>query len=264
MDIIALLILGAFVGFLSSFFGIGGGSLIVPLLYSLYPSLSNQAVISISLGTIFLITLVNSYRYYKLKLTPTIKVIIIFSIACIIGAFLGSQLTYLINKELSRKIIAAILILIVVRLNFSILPKAEKPTEKSNKVKLSLTGFFGSIISSITGLGGGIIFTPMLISVVKLPLKQVAPHSNIAMVTATLTGVIPHLFEKVPSKISGLSSLMQNSFIGNVNIAFILLIFASAFFTAKLGIKLNSYVKEQTKKRMLSALLILLSIKLLM
>ena len=40
---------------------------------------------------------------------------------------------------------------------------------KEPKFLLGLTGFIGAFMSSITGLGGGIIYVPMFLSLIKLP-----------------------------------------------------------------------------------------------
>lgn len=127
---------------------------------------------------------------------------------------------------------------------------------------LGLTCLAGSFISSITGLGGGAIFVPLLLSLVKLPVSLISPYSNVAMTAASLVGLIPHFF--VPGEFNLESSLAQNSFIGHVNALFILVLFTGAFFSSKLGVKLNSHVRVKTKKWLLTVLLFSLSLKILL
>lgn len=261
MDILILILSGAAVGFLSSFFGIGGGSLIVPTLYTLFPSLPPSAVISISLGTIFINSSINTIRFIKLKLTPGKTVFITFLITCTIGAFSGSQIVSSIDKDLAKRIIALTLFIIVAKLFLGKKSEDHTSEHKDEPLKLGVTGLSGSLLSSLTGLGGGIIFTPMFLSVVKLPLKKIPAYSNLAMLVANLIGVLPHLFSPLDSRSLGLGDIFNSSFIGSVNISMILILSASAFFTSKIGIKYNNSVSSQTKKYLLASLILILAIK---
>ena len=119
MEYFFLLLLGSVTGFLSSFFGIGGGSLIVPMLYILYPSFPPSVVIPISLGTIFFVAVNNTIRFKKLDLTPQKSSFIIFGITCTIGALLGSLVTFIINRQQAKYIIGGLLFLIVAKLFLS-------------------------------------------------------------------------------------------------------------------------------------------------
>lgn len=259
MEFIILIICGCAIGLFSSFFGIGGGALIVPVLYSLYPGIEDTVVISTSLGSIFLMTLVNSYNFYKAKLTPQKRVFIIFGINAIFGGFLGSQMTYMINTDISKKIIATTLLLIVLK---NLLFKSKTSSENLNDTDLNLaiTSFFGAFVSSITGLGGGVIFVPMLMSLVRLPAKLIPAYSNVIMVFATIIGTVPHFFHAVDTTSTQMENLSQ-FFVGQVNVAIVFTLVFCGFFTSKIGVKLNDIASEKTKKLTLSFILILLSIK---
>jgi uncharacterized membrane protein YfcA len=266
MDILVLFILGGAVGFVSSFFGIGGGSLIVPILYTLYPRLPLTIVIPISLGTICIITTVNSIQYFRAKAITNKKIILAFLITCSIGAYSGARLTYLIDTNLGKKILACVLLVSVFKILFY-----KTSSEKNSDIHISqpliaFTGFIGSLISSITGLGGGIVFTPMLISVVKLPLKVVSPYSNIAMSIATFIGVLPHFFNElqVTSGVSSLPSLSQQYFIGSVNLVIIFIMTTTALIGSRVGIQYNESVSGEYKKKLLAGIILTLIIKMLL
>lgn len=265
MDIFILFCLGSIVGFVSSFFGIGGGSLIVPIFYLLYPNLPLTIVIPISLGTIFMTTTLNSARFIKAGLITNKKLVISFLITCSIGAFTGAKLTSLIDTQLGKQILAIVLSVSVFKILFY--KNSEESVDDSivSTKLVAITGIIGSFISSITGLGGGIVFTPMLISLVKMPLKLVSPYSNLAMSIATLIGVLPHLFNDISSveRTSELPALAQGFFIGNVNIVIILIMTSTAIMGSKLGIKYNHSVSSNIKKKLLAAFIALLIIKML-
>lgn len=257
MDIVYLILTGLSVGFMSSFFGVGGGSLIMPILFMLYPGLPAQAIIPSSLGVIFLNTLINNFNFFKEGLSPSKRTVINFAITCAVGAGIGAYAIHYVDSGVIKKLFAGIMIIIAIKVLAS---KTNNNNNKlaENQTKLGMTGFFGSIISSVTGLGGGIVFVPMLVSLVKLPLIYISPYSNVAMSFATLIGVLPHFFYPLELDLNGFYS---KGYIGHVNYMFILLIFSGSIITSKLGTRLNTKVDFVIKKRLLAGLLILFAIK---
>ncbi len=264
MDYMIIIFLGFAIGFLSSFFGIGGGSLMVPVLYLLYPRLPASIIIPVSLGTIFIITTINTTRFYKLGLLPPKNIIKNFFITCSIGGLLGANLLYITDTATTKKIMGIVIFISMLKIVIpkSINRKTTEPSNPSGKL-MATTGFLGSLISSLTGLGGGIVFTPMLINIVKLPLKMVTPYSNLAMMVATFIGVIPHLFKHHSQSIVFESEILNGLFVGNVNFGIILILVVGAFVSSKLGIKFNSSISEKKKKYILSSLLLVLSVKMI-
>ncbi len=261
MELLALLVTGLSVGLVSSFFGIGGGSIIIPVLYILFPSLPPAAVISTSLGTIALSASLNTLRFSKAGLTPGKKKIIALFSATALGAVIGSQFVYILPAAVLKKFFSVVLIVLAIKV--FIKKGSSSPSEEGDgkETILKVVCFLGGFISSVTGLGGGAIFVPFFISFVKLPMKKISPYSNIAMVAASVTGVIPHFFR--PGEFELKSELAQAAFIGHVNLLFILCLFAGAFLSSKLGVKLNDNVDESRKKLLLSLLLFGLGLKIL-
>tara|TARA_Y100000780_G_scaffold232578_1_gene267177 strand:- start:38779 stop:39573 length:795 start_codon:yes stop_codon:yes gene_type:complete len=261
MELLALFVTGLAVGLVSSFFGIGGGSIIIPVLYILFPSLPPAAVISTSLGAIALSTSLNTSRFYKAGLTPGKKQIISLFAATAIGAVIGSQFVYILPAPVLKKFFSIVLIILAVKVFIKKgTPSPSNESENRDKL-LRAVCFFGGFISSVTGLGGGAIFVPFFISLVKLPMKKISPYSNIAMVAASVTGIIPHFFRHGQFNLN--SAFAQNAFIGHVNVLFILCLFGGAFVSSKLGVRLNEGVDEQLKKFLLSLLLLGLGLKIL-
>lgn len=262
MEFFILFVTGLSVGIVSAFFGIGGGAIMVPVLYMLFPSLPPASIISISLGTIVLNTALNNWRFYKNNLAPSSKSIALILACSLLGALVGARLLYTIDATTLKKLFGFILLVIAIRTITSKKKLEDHESYTEHPLALSFTCLFGSFISSITGLGGGAIFVPLLMGLVKLPIKLVSPYSNMAMMAASFVGLLPHLFNQGSFNLS--SDLASSSFIGHVNILFILCLFFGAYISSKLGHKLHSDVSAKTKKRLLSALLFALAIKILL
>ncbi len=261
-EIMALTFLALALGFVSSFLGIGGGSIAVPVLYSFYPNATPVEVISTSLGSIFFITSLNSIQYALEGLLPHWKKIIPLAIMCLLGGMLGSSIVFALEPGIVKKIFGFTLLIIMAK---SILHKP-KESEQNNQedvpiIQLMIIGLLGSLLSSITGLGGGIIFTPAFLEISKLRIKRVAPYANIAMVFATGAGLIAHL-TAAPPILTGIYLPHFNSLqLGNVNISVVLFLGIGSLISSRFGVKLNGRVSKKTKKRILLALLLVLSLK---
>lgn len=230
----------------------------IPLLYILFPKMPPPAVIATSLGTIFLNSGLNTIRFRPML--PPARIILNILVAAFIGAFLGSKLLYLISGDMVKKIFGIILLIATARVLLS--KKLEdNDLKKIHDFKVFQSSFGGSFISSITGLGGGILFVPMFMNVVKLPVRLISPYSNLAMTGATSMGLVPHFYKETDYQSS--LELINKSFIGHVNPVIIISLFAGAFVFSKIGVKFNNQVEDGTKKLMLSSLLTLFSIKIL-
>lgn len=258
MEYIYLALIGTIVGFVSSFFGIGGGSIMIPLLYILFPKMPPPAVIATSLGTICLNSGINSLRYKNFM--PPSRIIINIMLATFTGAFLGSKIIYLIHPVMVKKVFAIILIIATIRVFIS-KKIADNNLLKIHDFKVFQTSFGGAFISSITGLGGGILFVPMFMNIVKLPMRLISPYSNLAMTMAAFMGLLPH-FSK-PINYQSELALINKTFIGHVNPVIIISIFIGAFVFSKIGVHFNNSVEDQTKKYLLCSLLLIFSVRML-
>lgn len=247
MEILILLSTGFGVGILSSFFGVGGGIIIVPTLYILYPQMTSYEIIAVSLLTIFLNTAINNYFFFKQKKSPSLKIILAFATFGAIGAFCGTYLIKYIDSATLKKMFAVILILIVLKLIFY-RGKTKNLDENyiENFSKLSLTSLLGSCLAALTGLGGGVIFVPLLNDFVKVPFKRIPAFSNMAMMISVGFALIPHIEA------------------GYINYKAAFIIFGGALCSIKLGMSLNDKVSVQNKKILFGLILLASSLKILL
>ena len=109
--ILVLFLLGLVIGPISTFFGIGGGFLIISVLYWLYPDLSPQVVISTSLGVICLNSMVNIRNFRKLQMVPEWNLALSIAMTMAVGCLLGSQMSAWFSIESIKLVIASLLII---------------------------------------------------------------------------------------------------------------------------------------------------------
>ena len=270
-----LLFIGLMVGLASSFFGIGGGAIIVPGLYFLYPQIPPQTVIACSLGVIFFNGLINTRHFWKLKQRPHFGVVIPLAAAMALGAPLGSFWAMSLPPLLLKKIFAVLLFLMALRLSFSRPAKSSTPSVPSTSppllikgrvaprkvLKTLLVGLMAGIIAGLTGLGGGIIIVPTLIFLYQLPFSQVASYSNPAMALCALSGILTFLSGDPPNLApTSLPEVFHGSQWGQFNLMIVFLLIASSWVSSYWGAKWATKTPPHKAKKVFTLLFYALSL----
>ena len=91
----------------------------------------------------------------------------------------------------------------------------EKTISKQMIVFAIGASFFAGIISSFFGIGGGIIFVPLMVVGMGMAMKKAAPTSQMILLFASLSGVIVHSLLGHPDFIQA-GMLSIGSFIGGL------------------------------------------------
>jgi len=164
---IELSLLGVIVGTLSGFFGIGGGTVSVPLL--LYLGFGIKEAIGISMMQMVAGSLMAAYIHQKNQ-TYAIKEVKYFGFGGIIGAIIGAMLVKVLSSSILEWFFLSIVAFTLIRLAMS----NPVPT-RVEVVHRPLYGVIGGIIgifSGMLGVGGSILMTPILVSFMGFPLKK--------------------------------------------------------------------------------------------
>ena len=155
-------------GILIGMLGIGGGVIFIPSLYFLLPytgidqSLIPYYAISISLFAGAIAASISSILHFPLGNVDKRKALL-FAIGSATTAFISVIFVTSISPIILKAIFAGVLFIIaIVMFRDSHLKKDLKRNEPINENALPLVGSFVGILSAFTGLGGGIIFFPVL------------------------------------------------------------------------------------------------------
>ncbi|MDB5279289.1 MAG: permease [Ferruginibacter sp.] len=112
-----LILIGILAGMLGGMVGVGGGIIIVPALV-FFLGFSQKMAQGTSLGILLLpVGLLGVIQYYKQGYVD-LKIVMIISAGFFVGSLLGSKLALSISQETMKKIFAAILILVAVKMLF--------------------------------------------------------------------------------------------------------------------------------------------------
>jgi uncharacterized membrane protein YfcA len=185
-----LLPLGFAAGVLGSMIGLGGGIVIVPILtfFGFSPALAA----SNSLFAAFSNAVASSASYAKQKrieYSLGLKLGLLAIPGTVLGAFISHDITSSLFKILFGIVLIASSFYI-----FSRRKMEPKQYNLSKQVMVLATGasFFAGIISSLFGIGGGIVFVPLMVIAVGLSMKIAAPTSQFILLFVSASGMIVH------------------------------------------------------------------------
>ncbi len=205
---------GLFVGFIGTLIGAGGGFILVPVLLLIFPQLQPEVVTSISLAVVFLNAGSGSLAYARMKRIDY-KTAIVFALATVPGAVLGAFSTGLLPPPIFDLLLGGLLILIALFL-------LAKPHYKSGSGKTDNKGlvfrtitdskgevyhysynnrtgvaisFVVGYLSSLLGIGGGIIHVPALTSLLNFPIHIATATSHLILAIMALAGSVVHILQ---------------------------------------------------------------------
>lgn len=174
--------------FLSGFLGVGGGMIYIPVLdyflrkIGLQDELLVKAILANSLFTIIFSGSVASWKQYRIGNFYPREILL----TALPGMVTALSLTWLIrsghwySKQLFNYVFALMLLVIAIRMFSKKSEIAENHPEPN--WKYHFTGFFAGIITAFSGLGGGVVMTPLFTDWMKQSFKKAGSISN---------GVIP-------------------------------------------------------------------------
>ena len=232
---VAMLCTGAIAGVLAGLLGVGGGIVIVPVLFILFdyldipPQISMHIAVATSLATI-IPTSISSARSHHKKGSIDIDMLKSWAPLIFIGAAIGGVLSkYLASSSLT--LIFGVIALLV-SINMALPKKVVIADELPKGVvgKGLLPSFIGGF-SALMGIGGGTLSVPIL-SAFSFPIHRAVGTASAFGLVIAIPAVIGFIW-------SGLSADLRPPYsIGYVSIPAAVLIFSVSVFTAPLGAKL--------------------------
>lgn len=258
--IIALAIIGCLVGFLSGLLGIGGGIIIVPALNiyfhnRIYFNFNHLMHITVatSLTIIFFTAIITSFFYSKNeKINWSV-----FKTLCpglVVGSVLGSYFSQWLHGEIYHQLFGGFLALIAIKVLFFSNSKSDTEQQIQLHPIFAVYAIFIGFISSILGISGGIIMTPLFFHLRMQTLYAIGT-ATVCTIPIVLSSSIVMMLLPSPEQVSGL--------IGYVYWPAVISICIFSMLLSPIGGKLAKILPDNILKRLLGILLIVSSIKMI-
>jgi uncharacterized membrane protein YfcA len=248
ITILTFFILGIAVGTFGTLVGIGGGIILVPIFLLILHYTPQQAV-GTSLVVVFLNAISGTYAYIKQK-KVYYDAAVRFAIATVPGAFAGSYLVSYFTSKTFNIAFGILLMIFAIIMFYRTVGKQidDKPFDKDtfqyNRALGVFFSFFVGFLSSILGIGGGIVHVPLLVYILGFPAHVATATSHFVLAISSLFGVTSHLA------------------LGNVLLLPALSIGIGATLGAQLGARLSLKVKSRVILMLLSLAMAALGLRL--
>jgi uncharacterized membrane protein YfcA len=191
--IAAVMVAGVATGILAGLFGIGGGAIIVPVLYEVFRILGvpEEVRMQLCVGTsmaIIIPTTIRSYLAHRAKGAVLHDVVRQWALPAVIGIAVGSTVAYFAPATVFKIIFMTVVTLIGIKLLFG-REDWRIADELPGRAVMAAYGFLNGVISSFMGVSGGSI-SNMILTLYGKPLHNAVATSAGLGVPITIAGTI--------------------------------------------------------------------------
>lgn len=190
MEDIFLAFVGMFVGALSGFFGIGGGTILVPIL--LLTGLEMKVAVGISIMQMTFSSIFGSYLNYR-KGSLEIGEGLFVGFGGFVGGYLSAYMTPYISSLFLQYIFIAFVLFVLYRVMVSTEPHEDVEVKSLPKILLFGIGVVIGLIAISIGVGGAIILIPLLSGLLHYPIKKAASAGLFFVVFSSVAGIVGRL-----------------------------------------------------------------------
>lgn len=256
------IISGCFIGFMAGLLGIGGGTVIVPVIHYLAGSLNfpSDIIMKMALGTSFSIIIMStasSAWSHNKRGTILWKQIPYLGAGSAVGVVSGSMVVNLLSNTILQVIFCVFLVYTIISL---LSPKKNKNDNDIDPVfplyVFVILGIVIGFLASFIGIAGGAIAVPMLVYLGYEMRKAIATSAMIGVILSTF-GTISYIYNGW-----GVENLPKYS-LGYIYLpAFIGIAFASIL-TAPFGVKLSYKLSAPRIRQIFAIFLIVILVRML-
>ena len=262
--------LGFVVGAYGTLVGAGGGFVLVPALLIIYPGENPSSVTSISLAVVFFNALSGSAAYARLKRIDYFAGFI-FAAAAMPGAIGGAFLVGSVPRSLFDVMFGAVLLSLSAYTLWSagrvaimrsplrgrgVVTRVMPGDEEGATFEYSYNLWQGILysagvgfISSLLGIGGGVVHVPIMITLLRFPVHVAVATSHFVLAISAASGSAVHL---------------ANGDLAGANLLRALLLSAGVIPGAQVGARLAQRFKGPVIVRLLAVALFALGVRLLL
>ena len=248
---------GAVTGILAGVFGVGGGALIVPVLYELFRVLNvpEEIRMPLSVGTslaIIIPTSIRSFRAHRERGAVDMDVLKAWAIPTVIGVLVGSAIARYAPPYVFKFVFVGIASVSSARLLFNL--KWNLGDDVPKGASLRVFGFINAVLSALMGIGGGQLSTMFLTFYGRTIHQAVATSAGVG-VLVSIPGAIGYVLAGLDKPMLPPLSLGFVSLIGLVAFAPV------SVLTAPIGVRIAHALSKRHLELAFGTFLLLVSLR---
>jgi uncharacterized membrane protein YfcA len=257
----AIVIGGVVTGFLAGLFGIGGGAVIVPVLYEVFRVLGvpEEVRMQLCLGTsiaIILPTTIRSYLAHRAKNLVVPGVIRLWAVPAVLGVALGAAIAAFAPSVVFKIAFAAIATFIAVKF-LVVQDRWNLGSELPGPVLMTAYGFGIGLAGSLMGVSGGSL-SNIVLTLYGKPIHNAVATSAGLGVPITIVGAVGYALAGLPHR-----ALLPPLSVGFVSLIGVAVMAPVSSFTAGYGARLAHNLSRRRLEVAFGVFLLLVSARFL-
>ena len=260
IEVILYLVTGAFAGIAAGLFGVGGGLIIVPVLFYAFSTQSYEQqhlmhmAVATSLATIVFTSISSTLAHHR-KQAVIWPVVFLLVPGIVTGAWFGGIFASVLETETLTTIFAIFELLVAA--NLLLQKQPEQHQTNINRIAATAGGLIIGFISTIVGIAGGTMTVPFL-HWYNISMRKAVATSAACGFPIALIGTLSYIYSGWGQQLSGTAT------VGYLQLYALIIIAPCSFIFAPLGARLAHNISEKNLRYSFAIVLILLSITMLL
>lgn len=248
--VLLLVVTGALAGFLAGIFGIGGGAVLVPVLYECFriAGVPLDARMPLCIGTslaIIIPTSIRSWQAHHKRGSVDMDILVKWAVPVLLGVMLGSVIARYAPEKLFKYVFVGVAWSAAARL---LLGKENwrLGEEMPKGIFMRAYGFFIGLLSTLMGIGGG-LFSNLLMTFYGRPIHQAIGTSAGLAVLISIPGAIGYIYAGWPAaaRFPEVAALQLPFAIGYISLIGALLVMPTSLLVAPLGVRVAHFMTKR-------------------
>ncbi|MGF7162562.1 putative membrane protein YfcA [Rhodoligotrophos appendicifer] len=259
---------GALTGLLAGVFGVGGGAVVVPILYEFFRMLGMPEDIRMPfcVGTslaVIIPTSIQSFRTHFAHKAVDSSILRIWAVPAVLGVIAGGIIARYAPQEVFKGVFTVVAALSAFRLLFG-KESWRLASEMPGRAVMRLYGFVIGILSALMGIGGGQL-SSMFMTVYGRSIHQAVATSSGLGILISIPGALGYIYAGWPraAQYPELAMIQPPFALGYISLIGVALLVPASIVTAPIGARLAHRLAKRRLELAFGLFLLLVSARFL-
>lgn len=265
---LAMLAAGGITGLLAGLFGVGGGTVAVPVLYELFRIMGvpYDVLMPLSIGTslaIIIPTSIRSYNAHRARGMVDTSLLKLWAVPVVLGVVAGSVIARFAPAEVFKFIFILVAGVSAIRLLFG-KDSWKIADQLPGKMAIRFIGLVIGVLSSLMGIGGGQL-SNLFMTFYNRPIHQAVATSSGLGILISVPGALGYIYAGWPraAEFPEIAALQPPLALGYVSLLGFLLVIPTSIFAAPIGVKLAHSLSKRKLEVSFGIFLLLICLRFL-
>lgn len=233
---VSLVLAGAVTGLLAGVFGVGGGAVIVPVLYEVFRviGVADEVRMPLAVGTslaVIIPTSIRSFNAHRAKGLVDLSILKVWAVPVVIGVVFGSWIARYAPADLFKIIFVIVALISAIRLLFAA-DRWKFGEDMPGKPLMVAYGGVIGVLSALMGIGGGQL-SSLFMTFYGRPIHQAVATSSGLGVLISIPGALGFIYAGWPKM-----AILPPLSLGYVSLIGMILFIPTSIWTAPIGASL--------------------------